>query len=432
MKEIPTASSATAESSHRCWLGSSIVWAGSAGLALLYSFWLSGVIHHTPGWFQADDVWNLIDAGRYVWNGALGFVYQGTGSYALPLSFILSAPVAGLMDTWHLVEGAPYPVATPSAWVVVAPYTTLYWLPFLVLVRRSAWDLGLRSGLAALQVACVPLVIVPAFFWGHPEDVMALTFLIAATRRVLRSDWVAAGLFLSLAVSSKQWAVMVIPLLITMGPPGRRIRVTVAACALPAVFTVLVLGADWSDASKALFAPVTLSAHSAGHLSFFAHWLGGRTSQVSRTLGTCAAIPLGLLLGRRSRQVPQVLAVAVLLLVVRPLAEPIGYSYYWTPALLFAGLVSVAAHRRFRLRDWSAPIAAVIWATPRSNPATDAWWWAGELFLLAVVSFQVLRNCGVEFRVPAALAPSVKKVRPRPILQPMTAAHATGETSWNR
>ena len=434
---------AETESRLRCWSSSAAVWLVWAGVALFYALYGWAAIYHQTAeirvhgqwqhvrpWMQTQDVWPIINGGRFVWNGALGYVYQGTSSYALPLSFILSAPVAGLMDHLQLVEGSPFPVAEPTAWLLVAPFVLSCGLPLLVAVRRLAWQLGLRRRLSALQVACVPLVLLPAFYWGHFDDVLALTFLTFAVRRLLREEWIPAALLLSAAVSSKQWAVMLVPLFILLAPRGRRLRCLVAACLLPATMTLYVLGVDWSHASKALFSPVNAGTQTQGHLSFYASWFGSQTSKYSRTLGFLVTVPLAWLF-RKCRRPVEVLAAIGAIVLVRPFSEAITFSYYWSPGLLMAGLVAVAYQGRFRLRDWVAPVAAVLWATPRSGAATTAWWWSGEVLLLAVTLWPVLKACGLLPTSPR-LRLVVKDERYAPILLSMNTARAAGDTSWSR
>ena len=109
------------------WSSSVLIGLAFAGLALIYSLLLDQMIRGGHFWFYPTDVWSMVDAGRYVAHGALGYVYQGTsGSYALPLSFVLIAPVSGVIDHFGLVEGAPFPVAHPNAWLVVAPYILMF------------------------------------------------------------------------------------------------------------------------------------------------------------------------------------------------------------------------------------------------------------------------------------------------------------------
>ena len=431
MRQTTGAGPTPAEGRFRCWSASAALWGLSTAILLVYTFWFLGALHHSNAWFQAMDAWGPITAGRYVWSGALGYVYQGTSSYALPLSFILSAPIAGLIDVLHLVDGAPYPVARPSGWIVVAPYTLLYGFPLLVAVRRLSWDLGVRSRIWAVQTACVPLVLIPCYFWGHFEDLLALTFVVFAIRWMLVDRWVKAAFLLSVAIASKQWAAMLVPLLVILAPAGQRIRTACAACLLPSLLTLFVLGVDWTDASRSLFSPLNMGTNAPGHLSFYATWLGSRTSQVSRTLGVLVTVPIAWRL-RRVRGAAAVVAAVGMILVVRPFAEAVTYSYYFSPALLMAGFVSLSVKGKFSIRDWIVPVAAVAWANPRGDYATGSWWWAGELILVSIVGVQVAANTEVLFRVLRRLPGPVKALSMKPILQKMNSGQAMGETSWNR
>ena len=259
-------------------------------------------------------------------------------------------------------------------------------------VRRLAWDLGVRRSLWAVQVATAAIALFPCYYWGHFEDVVALTFVVHAVRRLISGEHVRAALLLSIAISAKQWALPLVPLVVFGAPAGRRLRSLVAACALPAAFAALVLGVDWIDASKALFSPVNLGTNAQGHLSFYATWLGGKTSQASRTIGLVIAGAVAWRLRKADRPITILAAIAIIV-GLRPFFEAVTYSYYWGPALLIAGCIGLAAHGRFRWRDWLWPLAGVVGATPRTGVASDGWWWLGEMIILGVVVAQVAINC---------------------------------------
>jgi hypothetical protein len=380
----------------------------------------------TPG-----DAWMSVDGGRMVWNGALGYVYQGTVSYALPLSFIVMAPASGLIDHLHLLEGSPYPVRYPSAWLVVGPYTLIFGVFLLHAVRRLAWEIGARRHLWMLQALSAVIVLAPAYYWGHFEDALALTFVIHSVRYLMRSDYLRAALLLSVAVSFKQSALMLIPFLVFCAPRNLRLKSAFVACALPVSFVLFFLSLDWHDASKALFSPVNLVGHFQGHGAFYASWLGTRTSQFSRTLGMLLSVPAGWWL-RRVRRPEHILAAVAAIMLIRPFSEAINYSYYWSPFLLFAGLVGLAIHRAVRWQDWVWPAAAIVWASPRGNPATINWWWLGETILLAATTGQMLRNCGGSWGQFRKTGISVKKAHPTPIPRAMNLARSAGDTSWTQ
>jgi hypothetical protein len=392
---------ATVERDKRCFSSSVLIGLGFAALAMVYSLYLFAHLYHHRllghhVWYATSDTWQMVDAGRFVWHGALGNVYEAANTYALPLSFILTAPVSALVDHYRLAEGI-VPLAHPSAWLVVGPYSLLFGVFLVDSVRRLAWDLGQRRFLWLSQLLAVGIVLVPGFEWGHFEDVIALTFVLHAARYLLARDYIRAGLLLSLAVSSKQWAVFLVPLAVFMAPPGRRLKTLAASCALPLLLMLIVLTFGGRDSFDALFSPINMGRNAPGHIAFYVTWLGSKTSELSRNLGLIAAIALAWKL-RKAATKPEILAAISVLLVLRPLSEAINYSYYWSPSLIVAGLVGVAAHRRIRIRDWIWQVIAIAWTLPHGNPATSSSWWVGMAVLLTCTGVQVGWNCGFRFR----------------------------------
>lgn len=375
-------------------------------LAMLYSLvlyryqvrWEHNV--RIPLWYAPQDIWNTFNAGRFVWHGLLGNVYTWSGqSYALPLSYILAAPVAAIIDHYHLVEGL-FPLVQPSAWPLVAIFTLCFNIFLLDAVRRIAWDLGVRRRLWQIQVAAVFVVLVPAFQFAHFEDVLALTFLLHACRYMFRAQPIRAALLLSLAISSKQWAILAIPLFVVLSPRGRRLLALAVSGFLPGLFVLLVVSSDPRHGFQSVFSPESPlnPKHNPGHFSFFYTWFGSKTSRATRSASVVLS-PIVAWLFRHSRRAEVLLAGLSIVLVVRPLFEPTNFAYYWMPAFLFAGIVGVAAHRTFRVRDWIFQAFAILWTVPASNSNTSLRWWAIQAVLLVAIWLQVAINCGVTPRL---------------------------------
>jgi hypothetical protein len=384
-------------------------------LAMLYSLVLYRYQfqweHHLSvrPWYAPGDIWNMVDGGRYVWDGALGYVYSAPGqSYALPLSYILMAPVSAIIDHFHLIEGL-FPIPRPSAWPLVASFSLVFNIFLLDAVRRLAWDLGVRRGLWRSQAAAVVVVLVPAFALGHFEDVLALTFLLHACRFVLRQQAIKAALFLSLAISSKQWAILAVPLFVMSAPRGRRMLALVVSALLPGILTLVVMTADPRHGFQALFSPVSPSKSKTnpGHYSFFYTWLGNKTSRATRTLSVLLS-PLIAIPFRSTRRPPVFLAGLSVALVVRPLFEPVNFAYYWMPAFVMAGMVGVAMYRVFRVRDWLWQTLAILWSIPHGNIDSTNRWWVVEVAFLVATWIQVARNCGLLHRLPGRVASEVR------------------------
>jgi hypothetical protein len=382
-------------------LGSSLLGTVAFGaLASVYSFllypfqfrWEHGT--HLSVWYQAGDVWSIVDAGRFVWQGALGYVYEGSGgSYALPTSYVLVSPLSALIDHYHWVEGL-FPIPRPSAWPAVCAFV-LVWNVFLLdAIRRLAWDLGVRERLWMIQVASVVVVCVPVFQFGHFEDLLALVFLLHAVRFHLKGGSLYTFACLSVAITFKQWALLAVPLLVLLAPWGRRIIGLIVSASLPVLFTAIVLLTDPKHGLSALFSPMSPKKTDPGHVSFFLTWFGSRTSQMTRSASVLIS-PVIAYLFRNVRRREGLLAALSVILLIRPLFEPSVYSYYWMPSLLIAGLVGTAAHRRIRVRDWMWQGGVVIWALPHSNPHTETLWWSIEFALIVLTWAQVGINCGI-------------------------------------
>jgi hypothetical protein len=380
-----------------------------AFLATLYGPELVQQDHY---WFVATDTWLATEAGRYVWNGALGYVYQSsTHFYALPGSAILIAPVVGLSDHLGQVEGFPFPVPRPSAWLIVGPYTLSFAVLFVYSVRRLAWEVGLRRGLWLPQVLSIPVVLIPAYYWGHFEDVIALAMTLQAVKYLIAGRFGRAALYLSVAIAFKQWAMLLIPLLVFQAPRGQRIRSLALAGALPAALALFTLGVDWSDASRALLSPLTPGANTGGHIALFGAAI---TSRVTR--------PMALLLAgmvawraRKKSDPAAILWAASLVLLIRPLLEPIVFSYYWSPALLLAGGAAMAARRATTVPEWGVLVTGALWCLPRGG--SNLWWWLGAA--VAGLAFLVVKSMGFGRSDPGAPATlSVKAWAGTPILNP--------------
>ncbi len=390
----------------RCWTSSIAIGVGFTVVAMAFSLLALPAFAGVHAWIVPGDIWMVTGAALHVWNGALGYVYEVNSNwYSLPLSAILLAPVVGLSDHLHLVGGTPFPIAHPTSWLLIGPYSLLYGIFLLHAVRRLAWEVGVHRRLWAVQALSVLLVLFPAAQWSHFEDVIALTFVVHATRRVLAGDTSRAALYLAVAIASKQWAMLLVPAVVWAAPVGRRLTTLLLAASLPGALALFTLGVDWRHASHALLFPSVVYSGNPGHLAFFAHWLGSRTSRPARMLAL-AASPAIAWRTRQWRTPAQLLGALAAVMVVRALLEPVNFSYYWSPALIAAGLSGAAARRRVRWQDWLWPTLAMVWTYPATTSQTwmrlifptvtnSAMWWAGEALLLVAASIAVGGACGL-------------------------------------
>ena len=327
----------------------------------------------------------MTGAAHDVWSGKLDQIYASNiGLLALPLSFLAVLPVAPLLGAMN--QPVPY---HDAATLVAGSYILFLGAFLLHAVRKVAWELGVRRQLVLLQVLAVVLVLLPELEYGHLDDVLALTAVVYTVRWIARREHVAAAAALSVAISFKQWAFMLVPLVIAGAPARRRVRAAFAAGSLPAILAALSIGLDGSSAVKAFFSPLP-SSQLTGHPGFDPNWLGAHSSEASRLAAAVIATAVGIACARITNPSRFLAAVAVIL-AIRPLTETVNYSYYWSPTLLFVVLSLLIAEGRFTIgtAGWSA--SALLWSLPRGLDSSPAGWWVCQLVLLGALSWKALR-----------------------------------------
>ena len=354
-------------------LGGVLFWFGSGP-------WV-GALH--AGYY--GDLAQMTGAAHDFWTGKLDQVYgSNLGLLALPLSFLAVLPLAPILGAMH--QQVPnHDVAT----LLAGSYVLLLGSFFLHAVRKLVWHLGVRRNLVVLQIVAAVLVLLPEFEYGHLDDVLALTAVVYCVQRMLRREHLAAALTLSVAISFKQWAFVLVPLLVARAPEGRRLKATFAAAALPAVLTAACIALDGTSAMHAFFSPLP-SSQMTGHPGFDPGWLGDHSSQASRLLAALLAAALGI--GwRRVTEPAKLLAVVGVIFAIRPLTETVNYSYYWSPALMFVLLALLVSEQKVSLGAAGWSVAALAWSVPRGLDSSPQGWWVCQLILLGALSWKGLR-----------------------------------------
>jgi hypothetical protein len=378
-------------------------WAGSLGVTGAFVVLAAGLF-----WFLSDQWVGALHAGTYgdlaqltgavgdIWHGKPGAVYgSNLGLLALPLTFLTLLPIAPLLSAMN--QSIP---SHDPATLIAGTYIVMLGCFALHAVRGLAWDLGVRRHLLLIQIMAALVVLLPEFEYAHLDDVLAFTAVVYAVRRILRQEYMAAALLLSLAISFKQWAFVLVPLVAAASPRGSRLRVVSAAAALPAVLMVLCIAIDGSSATHAFFSPQP-SSQLTGHPGFDPNWLGTHSAEASRVLAAALAGTLGVA-RRRVTDPARLLAAVAVILAIRPLTETVNYSYYWSPALMLGVLALVVAERRITLGAAAWILAALAWSIPRGLDSSPTGWWVCELVLLLAITLRVLRAVRFGHSTPPA------------------------------
>lgn len=312
------------------------------------------------------DLWIAVDAARYVANGALGFVYESSPYLtALPLFPILLAPLVAVGDALGLSEP---PAPTATMYYLLGPFTVGLAMPLLHQIRGLVRDAGDRGSALSVQVWTALLVAVPILVvCGHGEDALALIALLTAVRLAARERWAAAGFLLGLAIASKQWAVLALPVLVVRSPRRERPGLAAASLALPAALALFTLAVDWSHASRALLHPPNYPGY--GHAAL---WVDAGVATVVTAPFRLGVLVLAVILAGRCRAgTSRLLAVLGLTLLARCAFEPVVHVYYLAPGLCLLLLHERATTGRCTR---TAVLGGLLVAWFPVHPAPPLWW----------------------------------------------------------
>jgi len=358
-------------------LGAIVVVAGMAiSLAGPYSifgiqFWVAP-IGHTRVWITPTDFWWAERGAAYIADGAFGYVYEAARAYfGLPLFMIILAPFVLIAQALGLDPGevTPGQIPHPHMWLILGPVVLATVIPLLYAVRRLMHRLGIERTLTT-ELLVVLLAFGPALWpGGHVEDVLALAFVLLAVDAALADRPIPGALFFSLAIATKQWAAIGVPLFLVLTPTWQRVRVFLTTIAFPALLGAFLLLVDYRDASRTLL-------HAYGYIvqgreAPFAISLGGQFVLTApfRLAMFIVAGTLAVALRHRLRPnlVPAAFAICYL---SRFLLEPTPPAYYFAPALTFF-LIDERIRRRPSI--W-VPVLSFVVVASFGLPGSTLWW----------------------------------------------------------
>jgi hypothetical protein len=224
------------------------------------------------------------------------------------------------------------------------------------------------------------LVAGPASDWalkyGHPEELLTTALCVGGMLLVVRGRITTGAILLGLAVASKQWALLALPVALAVTPRAQRIRLSaLAGCAALALFAPLALSntSHFVAGNKGLASAATFFRPQqiwwTLHLDYLRH-LGGTfyerapvafVASYSRPLTVLSAILLGAAywLRRRWLQPSDALLVLALAMLLRGMLDPWNEIYYQLPFLVSLGAWEVCSGRRAPLFTLAASV--LVW-----------------------------------------------------------------------
>ncbi len=385
--------------------------------ALAYTFLWGRYVHHVNQWDTGLDIWGTMHAAHYIGYGDIADIYTpGTGFISTPGILVLLAPAAMIVSRFGLGESFPFVNVRPAAWFVVGPVEMAVSTIALFAFDALAEELGLskrrRIVLTVLEAVLLwPLVAI----WGHPEDPIAIAFVVYGLIYALRSRWALCGWMFGVAIAFQPVAILALPLVLAIAPDNRRRLNMVVKAAVPAALLLAIPFAySFHNTTRALveqptypsinhptpwlaFAPVleknaVYSSHqemlfkSDGRLQFHSVTVPQHTGNVvapglPRLLGLATAVGLGLFAWRRRPSPRMLLWLMSVALASWCFFEAVMTPYYfWSPLAMV--LVAGATSKWWR---WVVTAVAAGVVTRYSYLYLSEWaWWAPEMVFLGV------------------------------------------------
>jgi len=346
---------------------------------LVYTVAWSALARH--GWQSVSDLWNSAGIGLAIAHGHWAAVY-GPGSQldAPPGLECALAPFMALGHALGLRTAAEMHHGYVAFWLVLAPFATILASSALFALDAAArrWAFSERRRLALSLVAGLG-VVSAVVFWGHPEDCVALAFVVWAALAVERDGaggLARAGWLLGIAVAFQPLALLAAAPVVARF--GRRVLPPLACrLALPSI--VVVLPALVTHAGQTLHRIVDQPSFpadaSSTPFSHLARSLGNGMYDggTLRLAATVAAVALGWVACRHRHDLPTVLFVMAVAFTIRVVLETELLGYYFFPVIALCLLLTMRqGWPRF---GWCAALSVACIALGNRREHAIALWW---------------------------------------------------------
>lgn len=272
-------------------------------------------------------------------------------------------------------------VPRPSAWYLLGPTTALLCSLELFAADSLAGQFGASRGRRIALAAFSAIALWTIVAWGHPEDAIAVGFLLYAVGQGVRERWVRCAWLLAAAFAFQPLVALAIPVVLGAAPL-RRLPSIVARILAPTI--LMLVGPMIVNPTQTMIALVEQPAiPSLGrptpwlhltrpilHEGLRAQFTGGPP----RLIAVLIALGLGVLVHRRRPDGLTVTWLVACALALRTAFDPVVLPYYTWPAIATAVIVA-AAGSPLRLGATFVAGALTTIVADTDIYAEKLWWW---------------------------------------------------------
>jgi hypothetical protein len=357
-------------------------------VSMAYSLWWNPAVHHSHTWMIPGDIWSTFRAAHWVGWGDIGAIYgKDTQLVTFPGIAVLLAPVAMVSGALGLGESiVPVILSRPTSWLLLGPAILLLGSTCLMAFDAMAEELGVngprRIVLSFMEAVVIFQVVT---LWGHPEDLLALTFSLYALLAMFGNRWSLSGWLWGAAIVTQPLVILMFPLAFVRTPTPQRLRL----CLYGALPSLALLSAplvmQWHRTSTVLF-----HQENARFLDHATPWIAlsptlSRT-EVGAGPGRMIAVLMAVVIGFMAYQRPPsrvgLLWLCALALSLRCFFESVMDVFYLGPPLALIVLTAATcASRRRLVGAWAVAILATVYGFHR---ASEWGYWAPMVAFLAI------------------------------------------------
>ena len=357
-------------------------------VSMVYSLWWNPVVHHSPVWVIPGDIWSTFRAAHWVGWGNIGSIYgKDTQLVTFPGIAVLLAPVAMVSGALGLGESiVPIILSRPTSWLLLGPAILLLGSTCLMAFDAMAEELGVsRPRRIVLSVMEAVVIFQVVTMWGHPEDLLALTFSLYALLAMFRGRWTLSGWLWGAAIVTQPLVILMVPLAFVRTPTAHRLRL----CLYGALPSIVLLSApfvtQWHRTSAVLFHQAN-----ARFLDHATPWIAlsptlSRTevgAGPGRIIAVFVAALIGYLAYRRRPSIVGLLWLCAFALSLRCFFESVMVVFYLGPPLALIVLTAATCRGWQRLAGaWAIAMVATVYAF---HGASEWGYWAPMVAFLAI------------------------------------------------